>query len=178
MLSVSELAELHNMTVEELANLFLTFTPSGVVLHKEGDPYVKRDFVDHVVDIETGKVVMQGKPLSRRTLGYMDEALYNLYQTTQTTEYIATIEHGLNILPAAAMYVGEYAFGVGTFGEGPFGGSHLLEIPVRLEVVGWNTAMIYTIPKFAGYSILNKIGKTVYALSSPDSKTTLTLLLR
>lgn len=171
--------EIKGMTEDDLKALILNFTPPDVVLHKEGDPYNLIGFVDHVIDWETMAVVMWGTALNRRHLGYMDEALHNLYRTVAATEHVAAVRHGLSILPAGAtMYAGEYAFGVGGFGVGPYGGSELEQVPVKLTCLDMNTVKVYTSQKYSGFTEVNRLSESSFALSKPDSTTTLTLLLR
>lgn len=100
------------------------------------------------------------------------------HHANNANQHIATITHNLGILPAAALYAGDYGYGVGGYGEGPYGGTELTGVPVKPAAVDRNTIKVYAPERYAGYSEVSRLSAYEFALSRPDSATTLTLILR
>lgn len=147
-------------------------------LFREGDLYELINFIDHVVDLETGDEITRGTPLIRRTFGYMDEALYHMNRALYCADEIAVIPHNLGRVPLCRLFMTEYAAGTGGAGEGPAGGGRAIETPARFEALDSNTVKVYSTPAFAGSPEVRKLNDNEYTLVYPESDINLFLIMR
>lgn len=95
--------------------------------------------------------------------------------------YIATVDHNLGMIPVGALYAGDYAFGVGGYGEGPYGGTIQQQTPVRLIAKNRYAVDVYAQHVYNGLSNAVKLDDFSFALTDPtraNTTTSLTLVLR
>lgn len=67
-------------------------------------PYKKVDWKDHIVDEVTGEIIQQGTPMSRNTLGHMDDGIQKATDEVIAQEgRIAHLETEIKILKDATL---------------------------------------------------------------------------
>lgn len=67
-------------------------------------PYKLVDWQDHLVDEETNEVIQQGTPMSRNTLGHMDEGIKSVTdETIVQGGQVAQLEAEVKILKDATL---------------------------------------------------------------------------
>lgn len=86
---------------------------------------------------------------------------------------LAVIDHDLDCYPNPAAFAYQYGAGMGGAGDGPAGGTNLLQIPIKLECSGKNNLTIYSTRDIAKPEIekeLHKISDTEYAITYKDNE--------
>ncbi|MBV1817658.1 hypothetical protein KUA25_06225 [Bacteroidales bacterium MSK.15.36] len=67
-------------------------------------PYKKVDWKDHLVDEATGEIIQQGTPMSRNTLGHMDDGIQQVTDETIVQDgKITQLEAEVKILKDATL---------------------------------------------------------------------------
>ena len=87
-------------------------------------------------------------------------------------EKLITLCHDLNDCPAITAFSYQYGAGMGGAGNGPAGGTNLMEIPVKVEYSGKDSLIIYTTKSAAKPDIdktLRKVSDTEYIVTYKDS---------
>jgi len=93
---------------------------------------------------------------------------------------IGTIEHGLDTYPLCTLYRVPYAYGIGGYGAGVYGGGDLETIPAEYSLDGIRAATTKTIAAYDGFTNIQEIGPDIYSFYSanPDKTDSLILMLR
>ena len=99
-------------------------------------------------------------------------------QSQQPTQHIGTITHTLDKYPQCDLYSYGHGFGVGRFGDGPFGSDALVTIPAKFTLADKSHVAVATIPEFKTDAKVVKMDKSMFALTYPDSEKNLLLILR
>ena len=87
-------------------------------------------------------------------------------------EKLITLYHDLNDCPTISVFSYQYGAGMGGAGNGPAGGTSLMEIPTKIEYTGKDSLTIYTTKSAARPGIekaLHKISDTEYILTYKDN---------
>ena len=101
------------------------------------------------------------------TVGMLNQRLAPLEPDTQ----LAALEHGLGHYPQVMAFTYQYGAGMG---NGPAGGTNLMEIPTKIEYAGKDSLTIYTTKSAAKPDIekaLHKISDTEYVITYQDNET-------
>ena len=101
------------------------------------------------------------------TVGMLNQRLAPLEPDTQ----LAALEHGLGHYPQVMAFTYQYGAGMG---NGPAGGTNLMEIPTKIKYAGKDSLTIYTTKSAARPDIekaLHKISDTEYVLTYQDNET-------
>lgn len=101
------------------------------------------------------------------TVGMLNQRLAPLEPDTQ----LAALEHGLGHYPQVMAFTYQYGAGMG---NGPAGGTNLMEIPTKVEYSGKSSLTIYTTKSAAKPGIdksLHKISNTEYVITYQDNET-------
>ena len=101
------------------------------------------------------------------TVGMLNQRLAPLEPDTQ----LAALEHGLGHYPQVMAFTYQYGAGMG---NGPAGGTNLMEIPTKVEYSGKSSLTIYTTKSAAKPDIekaLHKISDTEYVITYQDNET-------
>ncbi len=101
------------------------------------------------------------------TVGMLNQRLAPLEPDTQIT----TLEHGLGHYPQVMAFAYQYGAGMG---NGPAGGTNLMEIPTKVEYAGKDMLTIYTTKSAAKpgtEKALHKISDTEYVITYQDNET-------
>ena len=101
------------------------------------------------------------------TVGMLNQRLAPLEPDTQIT----TLEHGLGHYPQVMAFTYQYGAGMG---NGPAGGTNLMEIPTKVEYSEKSSLTIYTTKSAAKPGIdksLHKISNTEYVITYQDNET-------
>lgn len=116
------------------------------------------------------------------TVSYDDSNIYVPYPVfdfTQPTEFIATVYHGLGVIPLGGLYEGINAYGAGGYGEIEYGGSELEGVPLKLMPTSRNTVKVFAPERYSGFSVVTPLTSHTFALSRQgESEKNLTLVLR
>ena len=99
------------------------------------------------------------------TVGMLNQRLAPLEPDTQIT----TLEHGLGHYPQVMAFTYQYGAGMG---NGPAGGTNLMEIPTKVEYAGKDSLTIYTTKSAARVGTekaLHKISDTEYVITYQDN---------
>ena len=99
------------------------------------------------------------------TVGMLNQRLAPLEPDTQIT----TLEHGLGHYPQVMAFTYQYGAGMG---NGPAGGTNLMEIPTKVEYAGKDMLTIYTTKSAAKpgtEKALHKISDTEYVITYQDN---------
>lgn len=78
--------------------------------------------------------------------------------------------------PRATLLFGEFGFGIGGYGETPYGGSDLTLIQAAY-VYGGDTLTVYAPRAYADYTNVRQIGGGVFLLTTGEAEDTTTLTL-
>lgn len=101
------------------------------------------------------------------TVGMLNQRLAPLEPDTQ----LAALEHGLGHYPQVMAFTYQYGAGMG---NGPAGGTNLMEIPTKVEYSGKSSLTIYTTKSAAKpdtEKALHKISDTEYVITYQDNET-------
>ena len=102
------------------------------------------------------------------TVGMLNQRLAPLELNTE----LVTLAHGLGQYPQVMAFAYQYGAGMGGAGNGPAGGTTLMEIPTKIEYTGKDSLTIYTTKSAAKPGIekaLRKISDTEYILTYKDN---------
>lgn len=68
------------------------------------NPYKKVGWVDHVVDVETGEVIQEGKPMSQTNMNHMDDGIFENREAVILHEaMIAANQQEIEVLKSATL---------------------------------------------------------------------------
>lgn len=85
---------------------------------------------------------------------------------------LVTIRHDLGDYPDVLLLMGEYTAGAGGAGDGPAGGSELVQCPCRQSYPDADTLTVYTIRELTrlGIPTLHKISDRIYTLTFENAE--------
>lgn len=66
--------------------------------------YIKTEWKDHIVDIDTGEIIQEGTPISARVMNNMEEGIYsNTNETAKNSSDITSLAIEVAILKNASL---------------------------------------------------------------------------
>lgn len=95
----------------------------------------------------------------------------------QPTIELGTVEHNLKRYPHCQLYEIDYGCGVQRVGEGPAGGTKLIQIPTQYEMDDINNIRIATRVGYGVVQEINKVTEGIYAVVFTDKLTSVLIFL-